>query len=80
MNSDGPGKTMSGLNYVKFGLQAHYKSDKFPLAQTYEIVKIRVHDCPYPVYAIDDQSAVKVDGADIEIVGEGESVTFSPDA
>lgn len=77
-NSDKTNKVLDGLHLVDFGLQAHYKSPKFPFAKSYEIVKKRVEGCPYTVYALDDQMAVKVDGVKIEFVGEGEYVTFEP--
>jgi dipeptidase E len=74
-NSDNK-KTMDGLHLVDFSLQVHYKSPKFPLARTYEAIKKRVQGCPYVVYVLDDQMAVKVNGKHIELVGEGEHVTF----
>jgi dipeptidase E len=77
-NSDNTDMVLDGLRLVNFGLQAHYKSPKFPIAKSYEAVQKRVEGCPYTVYALDDQMAVKVDGDSIELVGEGEHVTFEP--
>lgn len=75
-NSDEAAEVLKGLHLVDFGLQAHYKSPTFPLARSLAAVKKRVEGCPYTVYALDDQMAVKVDGDSIEIVGEGEFVKF----
>jgi|ADGO01.1.fsa_nt_gi Peptidase E len=75
-NSDKTNKVLDGLHLVDFGLQAHYKSPTFPLAKSFEAVKKRVEGCPYTVYALDDQMAVKVDGEKVEFVGEGEYVAF----
>jgi dipeptidase E len=77
-NSDKTNKVLGGLHFVDFGLQVHYKSPTFPLAKSFEAVKERVKDCPYPVYALDDQMAVKIDGDKIEFVGEGKYVEFKP--
>jgi dipeptidase E len=75
-NSDNTGKILKGLDLVDFGLQVHLYSPKFPLAKTLKAVKKRVKGCPYTVYALDDEMAIKVDGRDIEIVGEGKYVKF----
>lgn len=75
-NSDKTNKVLDGLHFVDFGLQAHYKSPTFPIAKSFEAVKERVKGCPYTVYALDDQMAVKIDGDSIEFVGEGEYVTL----
>ncbi|HSX00503.1 MAG TPA: Type 1 glutamine amidotransferase-like domain-containing protein [Patescibacteria group bacterium] len=78
MNNDNTNKVLPGLRFVEFGLQAHYKSETFPLAKTYDDVKQRVEGCPYTIYALDDQMAAKIDGDKLTIVGEGECVEFSP--
>lgn len=78
MNSDNTAEVLTGLHFVNFGLQAHYKREDFPFARTYEDVKKRVEGCPYMIYALDDQMAVKIDGDKITFVGEGEYVEFSP--
>lgn len=78
-NSDKTKKVLAGLHFVDFGLQVHYKSPTFPLAKSYETVKKRVDGCPYIVYALDDQMAVKVEGKEMDIVGEGEYVEFKPE-
>ncbi len=77
-NTDNTEKVLKGLNFVDFGLQVHYKKPDRPVAKSYEAVKERVEGCPYVVYALDDQMAVKVYGKHIEIIGEGEHVVFEP--
>jgi dipeptidase E len=77
-NADNTDKVLDGLNFVDFGLQVHYKNPDFLVAKSYEAAQKRVEGCPYVVYALDDQMAVKVDGNNIEIVGEGEHVVFEP--
>lgn len=80
LNSDNTDQVLDGLHLVDFGLQAHYKSPEFPLAKSYDAVKKRAEGCPYTVYALDDQMAVKVDADKFEIVGEGEYETFEPES
>jgi dipeptidase E len=75
-NSDNTDEVLDGLRLVDFGLQAHYKSPTFPIAKSYEVVQGRINGCPYTVYALDDQMAVKVSNDRIEIVGEGEYEEF----
>jgi dipeptidase E len=76
-NSDGVDK-LDGLKLVEFGLQVHLASPTFPLAKDEEAVRKRVAGCPYTVYALDDETAVKVDGEHMEIVGEGKYLKFEP--
>lgn len=66
-------KKMTALGLVSFGIQPHYRSAAFPLAQTKEQVERRKLDnnITYPLYALDDQSAVSVDNHEIQIVSEG---------
>jgi dipeptidase E len=80
MTSDNTAKVLPGLRFVEFGLQAHYKSETFPLAKTYDDAKKRAEGCAYTIYALDDQMAVKIDGDKVTVVGEGEYVEFSPSA
>ncbi len=80
-NSDGESKEIvDGFGLVDFGLQVHYKSPKFPLAKSFEAVSKRIVDaaCPYTVYALDDEMAVRIDGSEMSFVGEGEFKTFQP--
>lgn len=77
-NSDNTDKVLGGLKLVDFGLQVHLHSPKFPLAKTDEAVRQRVKGCPYKVYALDDNMAIKVDGGEMKVVGEGEYLEFDP--
>lgn len=72
LNSDNVPEVLPGLNYVNFAIQAHYKSTRFKLAETLDLVKARTKGCPYPIYVLDDQSAVKVVDGAIEVIGKGE--------
>lgn len=58
-------KDLTGLGWVNFEIEPHCDKDRFALVEEYAANK------PYPVYAIDDQSAVKVDGDNVEVISEG---------
>lgn len=77
-NSDQTDVVLDGLGLVDFGLQVHLHSPKFPIAKTVEVVteRVRSKNCPYTVFALDDQMAIKVDGDTIDIVGEGNYLVF----
>ncbi len=77
-NSDNTDKVLDGLKLVDFGLQVHLHSPKFPLAKTDEAVQQRVKGCPYKVYALDDNMAIKIDGDDMKVIGEGKYLEFDP--
>lgn len=78
LNSDQTPEILPALNYVDFGIQAHYKSNSFKLAKTLELVKERTKDCPYPVYVLDDQSAIKIVDNSIEVLSEGDWLLLNP--
>lgn len=61
------------LHFVNFGIQPHYKSADFPVASTKEkVIKRKTDsDIDYPLYALDDNSAVSVDGGNIAVISEG---------
>jgi len=59
-------KDLGGLKWVNFEIEPHCDKDRFAVVEKYAATK------PYPVYAIDDLSAVKVDGKKVEVVSEGE--------
>lgn len=77
-NSDNVEEVLDGLRLVEFGLQVHLYSPKFPQAKTIEAVKEKARGCPYVVYALDDEMAIKIDGDSMEVVGEGEFVKLEP--
>lgn len=73
-NSDDESK-MKGLSLVDFGIQPHYMSPTFPAADSKSKVEQRkiANGIDYPLYALDDQSAVVVDNTQIRVVSEGSS-------
>jgi dipeptidase E len=77
-NSDGVDEVLRGLHLVPFGIQAHYLSPHFTLAKSFEAVQKRVEGCEYPVYALDDQTAIKVIGDEYEVIGGGKFKLFEP--
>jgi dipeptidase E len=58
------------LNYVDFYTRPHLNSPHFPHASE-ESIKAKSKDTQTPVYALDDYSAVKVDGDKAEVISEG---------
>ncbi len=77
-NSDNK-PAMPALGLVRFGIQPHYLSASFALAASDDKVRQRIADAtiPYPIYALDDQSALAVNGADVTVVSEGKWKLFS---
>ncbi|MEI8067677.1 MAG: Type 1 glutamine amidotransferase-like domain-containing protein [Candidatus Shapirobacteria bacterium] len=59
-----------GLSYVNFMVEPHLNSSWFP-EMTLENIEKKLKDYPYPLYALDDESAIKVDGDKIEVISEG---------
>lgn len=59
-----------GLGFVDFMVEPHLNSSWFPEI-TLENLEKKLTDYPYSVYAIDDNSAIKIDGEKIEVVSEG---------
>ncbi len=70
---------MPALGLVQFGIQPHYLSASFALAASEDKVRQRIADAtiPYPVYALDDQSAICVNGADVHVASAGKWKLFS---
>jgi dipeptidase E len=62
------GKT---ANLVSFVLRPHYKSKYFPKVQG-DYLEIASRDVGVPLYAIDDETALKVIDDEVEVVSEGE--------
>lgn len=61
--------TNEGLGFVDFLVVPHMNSPYFPRAA--ELIDEIAKDIEIPLYAIDDQTAVKVEGDTVEIVTEG---------
>ena len=72
MNSDDVEKK-DALGLVKFGIQPHFQASTFPIAETSQKVRQRREHfaVDYPVYALDDQSAVAVHDDAVKVVSEG---------
>lgn len=66
-------KSEEGLNFVNFYVRPHFNSPDFPHTRKEYIEKIaKEAKIKKPIYALDDQSALKVINNKIEIISEGE--------
>jgi dipeptidase E len=63
------------LGLVDFVIRPHFKADYFPQA-TLENVAKWAAKVEYPLYALDDQSAVKVIDGNVEVISQGEWKLF----
>lgn len=59
-----------GLGLVAFHVRPHLNSPKFPKASTEHLIEV-AQEIREPIYGIDDNTAIKVDGNQIEVVSEG---------
>jgi dipeptidase E len=66
----------SGLGLVDFYFRPHLNSPDSPHS-AYDVVKEKAEKLEGLVYALDDNSAVKVDGDNIEVISEGEYYIFN---
>lgn len=71
------GKEGTGLDLVDFLVKPHLNSPYFP-ERSPEEMKAIFANSPKTVYALDDNSAVMVDGSNTEVVSEGEWYKFDP--
>ena len=69
-------KDNQGLGYVNFHIRPHFNSPDFPKLRTKNLAKI-AKNMPEPIYAIDDQSAIKFDNGQISVVSEGKWKKFN---
>ena len=65
------------MQFVDFVVRPHFNSKTFPNIRGNFLEEI-VKDVKLPLYAIDDMSAIKVDGANIEVISEGKWQLFTP--
>jgi len=65
-----------GLGFVIFHVRPHLNSRYFPRLKVKNLAKI-AKDIPETVYAIDDNSAVVVNGKEVKVVSEGKWVKFN---
>lgn len=71
--------TAQGAGLVDFALIPHFGNENHPDASEANAEKWAAK-LPIPVYAIDDQSAIKVVDGTVEVVSEGHWKLFKPDA
>jgi dipeptidase E len=64
-----------GMGLVDFVVRPHLNAEYFPAA-TMEMMELAAAKVKVPLYAIDDQTAIKVVDGDIEVVSEGEWTRF----
>jgi dipeptidase E len=64
-----------GLSLVNFMIEPHINSVWFP-ESTFKDLEKRSKKYFYPIYGIDDNSAIKIDGDKIELISEGEWKKF----
>lgn len=69
------GATNDGLGFVDFLVVPHMNSSHFPRAS--ELIEELGAKIQTPLYALDDQSAVKVSDKEIEVVSEGKWKKFN---
>lgn len=65
-----------GLGFVDFLIEPHINSKYFP-ELTFDYAKKQAEKLNKTVYALDDQTAIKVDNGKIEIISEGEWKKFN---
>lgn len=63
-------ENISCLNFVPFYILPHFNSEHFPL-RTEEYVKQAAQDIPNTIYALDDNSALKIVDGKVEVISEG---------
>lgn len=59
-----------GLSLVDFMIEPHINSIYFP-EFTFDFVKKESQKFSFPIYAIDDDTAIKIDGDKLEVVSQG---------
>jgi len=60
----------NGLGFFNFHFRPHLNSPDFPKLRKNFLEKMR-KELKYPIYALDDQSALKIIGNKIEVISEG---------
>lgn len=67
-----------GLGFFDFHFRPHLNSPYFPKVRR-EILEELAKEVKGPIYALDDQSALKIVDGKIEVVGEGECLILNKD-
>lgn len=65
-----------GLHLVNFYIRPHFNSPDFPKANE-EYLREKAKEVPETIYALDDQSALKVIDGVVEIVSEGKTLVLN---
>ena len=66
----------NGLSLVDFMVKPHINNSYFP-QYTFENLKKQSKNYQYPIYGLDDNSAIKIDGDKVEVVSEGDWKLFN---
>lgn len=66
----------AGLGNVDFHIRPHLNSPWFPQVRK-EYVKERAKELKEPIYAIDDNTAIQVVDGKVDVISEGEWLTFN---
>ncbi len=69
-------ENMLGLNFVDFYFLPHLNSKYFPKLRK-EFIEEAIKGIDRKIYAMDDNSALKIDGNKVEIVSEGEYLVYN---
>lgn len=77
-NKDNADILLKGLGLVDYGLIVHMNNPKLESTHNEDAVTESAKGCPYVVYALDDQMAVRVNDQDTQIIGEGKYIKFDP--
>jgi dipeptidase E len=71
-----PAESNKSLGLVDFALHPHLDHEQFPENSLASLEKLAA-TIPVPSYAIDDQTAIKVTGSNIEVISEGHWKLFN---
>jgi len=73
---EGDEKEKEGLGYVNFHIRPHLNSPHFPNINEENLKEI-AEEIKEPMYAIDDQTAIKAADGKVEIISEGEYLKYN---
>ena len=76
-NPETPSVISQGLGLVDFALLPHLDHERHPESSTAKAKRMAA-EVPVPTYAIDDQTAIKVQGGSVEVISEGHWQLFMP--
>lgn len=68
-------KSIKGLGYINFNVRPHLNSKYFPLVRDH-VLKKYIKKIRGDTYAIDDKSAVVVDGKKIRVISSGKYIIY----